>query len=125
ERDGKAGVAHVAAERDVVRRPALERERRHEDEGHRRRGAEAEVRPLLGDELSHLPAVGGQERRHQTASLATAWSTGGGGAASCSVSWKKSCSSVACCGISAWTPIRRWARGITQRSKQPADAPQA
>src|SRR5207342_3166992 len=95
ERDREARLAHVAAEGHIVGRPALKRERRYEDERHRRDRPEAEIRPLLRHELSELPAVGGEERRHHATSSTTGSAGTTAGGPSCSVSWKNSCSSVA------------------------------
>ena len=107
ERDREARLAHVAAERHVVGRAALKRERVTKISGTAIDRPEAEIGSLLRHELSELPAVSREEGRHHATSSTTG-SAGGATAAeapSCSVSWKKSCSSVACCGTSARTPM--------------------
>ena len=58
ERDGEAGLAHVAAERHARRAPPLESatQRDDEDQRHHDRGAEAEVGALLRDAACAAPS---------------------------------------------------------------------
>src|SRR5512133_2232097 len=100
ERHREARVADVPAERHVVRPARLELEDDDEDERHEHGRGQAEVRPLLGEELHDLPPV---DRGHATSSRDALLSP-----ESPPVSPRKSSSRLAVSGTRAVTPIRAW-----------------
>ena len=73
EGHGEAGVADVAAERDVVGSAALDHEDDDEDDRDDDGGAEPEVGALLCEQLGDLPAVDLGDRGHQATAFRS-WS---------------------------------------------------
>ena len=57
ERRRQPRLPDVTAQRDVVRAAGLQDQHRDEDQGHEHRGTQAEVGPLLREQLQHLPFV--------------------------------------------------------------------
>src|SRR5262249_19797495 len=102
ERDGEPRLADVAAERHVVRPAALEQEHDDEDDRDCGRGAEAEVRALLGEQLRDLPAVDLRDAGH-SATASRSWSLD-----SPPVRPRKSSSRLSVSGTSAVIAIRAW-----------------
>ena len=117
EGHGETGVADVAAERDVVGAAGLENEHDDEDDRDERGRAEAEVGPLLREQLGDLPAVDPGDGAHQATASARSWSLD-----SPPVSPRNSSSRLAVAGTSAVSPMRAWPSAIVSAATASSSA---
>src|SRR5262249_56878823 len=108
ERDGKPGVADVAAERDVVGAAALDKKHGHEHDRDEHGCPEAEVRPLLRGELGEFPAVDARDGGHTAAASATGSAGRSWSEDSPPVMPRKSSSRLAVSRTRAGNAIRAW-----------------